>query len=286
VIAGRQLQLVTLGQLRAVGLSNDAVTTRCRRGSLRRVYAGVYLFGGLPMLPGARELAAVLTCGGCAVVSHVSAAVIWGLVPSAAVVHVTVVARKCRSRPGLQVHRASELANADRSTRHGIPVTAPARTLIDLAGTAEDHELDRAIGEARVQGLVNDRDLRAALQRAGRRAGVGRLRATLNSEDESDYTPQAAEGRMRQLVKQARLPRPVYQAIVEGWPVDFLWPEQRLIVEVDGYKFHSHRGAFERDRRKDIQLVAAGYRVVRVTWRQLVQEPIAVAAMLAAALAV
>src|SRR5262249_38133289 len=149
------------------------------------------------------------------------------------------------------------LDEADRAARHGIPLTSPGRTLIDWAATAADHELYHALGEARVQKLVDDRALDEALDRAGRRAGVARLRALLEGEEELDYTPLKAERRMRRLIGEARLPRPVYQAVVEGWPVDFLWPDQRLIVEVDGYRFHSHRGAFERDRRKDMMLVAA-----------------------------
>ena len=286
VIAERQLGLITIGQLQAVGLHKDAITTRCRRRSLTRIHSGVYLLGGPPPVPGARELAAILALGHSAVVSHRSAAAMWGLAAVEATVEVTIVGGSARSRDRVKVHRAGGLDPLDRATRHGIPLTGPARTLIDFAATAADTELDRALSEARVQRLVNDRNLAEALSRAGNRAGVGRLRGVLAREDESEYTALEAERRMRQLVKQARLPRPTYGAIVEGWPVDLFWPEHRLVVEIDGYQFHGHRGAFERDRRKDAMLVAAGFRVIRITWRQLTEEPLAVAAALASALAV
>ncbi len=286
LVAQRQLRLLTIAQLRALGLSKDAVTTRCRRRSLTRIHTGVYLFGGPPLLPGARELAAVLTVGGSAYISHRAAAVMWGLAAVAGTVEVTVAGRNVRSRDGIAIHRVAGLHPDDRATRHGIPLTGPARTLIDFAATATGYELEHAVGEARLQRLVDDGDLATALNRAGNRAGVARLRAVLAGEDESGYTRLEAERRMRQLIAKARLPRPRYNVIVDGWEADCLWPDQRLILEVDGYRFHGHRGAFERDRRKDMALVAAGYRVIRVTWKQLVNEPMVVAALVAAALAV
>jgi very-short-patch-repair endonuclease/predicted transcriptional regulator of viral defense system len=284
-VAERQLGLVTTEQLNMVGLSRDAIMTRCRRGNLHRVYHGVYLLGIPPMPPGARELAAVLACGGSGLVSHRSAAVLWGMVDPLPSMHVTVVGRKYRSREGLKVHRSSHLDPLDATTKNGIPLTAPARTLIDFAGEADDSELERAISEARMQRLVDDRDLEAALRRAGNRRGVARMREILRSEGEPGYTRSEAERQMRRLIEQARLPPPRVNARIGGFEVDFYWPGHKLIVEVDGFRFHGHRAAFERDRRKDMTLVAAGYLVIRVTWRQLTEEPLAVAATIASALA-
>jgi very-short-patch-repair endonuclease len=99
-------------------------------------------------------------------------------------------------------------------------------------------------------------------------------------------TRSEGERLMRRLARAAGLPEPVANSRVVGWEVDFLWPAQRLVVEVDGYQFHGHRTAFERDRRKGLALAAAGYRVIRISWRQLVHQPILVAAQLAQALAV
>ncbi len=286
-IAAQQLGLITTSQLQLAGIGRRAIESRAHRSLIHRIYRGVYLVGNPIPLPGARELGAVLACGPHALLSHASAGAVWGLTPAPnGEVALTVVGRNGRSRQAITVHRVSRLAAVDRATRHGIPLTAPARTLVDLAATAEDYALDHALGEARVQKLIDDRALAQALDRAGRRAGVARLRAALEAEGEWDYTPLKAEQRMRRLIAQARLPRPVYQAVVEGWPVDCLWPDQRLILEVDGYRFHGHRGAFERDRRKDMMLVAAGYRVIRITWRQLSEQPLAVVSAIAGALAV
>jgi very-short-patch-repair endonuclease len=156
--------------------------------------------------------------------------------------------------------------------------------LIDLAADVDDSELDRALNEASALKLLRDGDLDGALKRAGNRRGVGRLRTLLRAEGEFGYTRSAAERRMRKVIADARLPRPIANAPLEGFVVDFLWPQFKLVVEVDSYAFHGHRGAFERDRRKDMVLLAAGFLVVRVTWRQLVHEPIAVAAVLASAI--
>ena len=236
-------------------------------------------------LPGASELAAVFACGGGALVSHRSAAALWGLLPgNAHAVDVTVVGRHCRSRPGIDVHQAGQIDKRDIRRRNGIPVTAPARTLIDWAATASDDEFEQAVSEARVQRLVRDGEIEAALARAGNRSGVARTRAVLRAEDDSGYTRSRAERLIRALLKAARLPAPRVNVPVAGYSVDFLWPEHKLIVEVDGFQFHGHRAAFERDRRKDQVLTMAGYRVIRITWRQLRDEPLAVAAAIAGAL--
>ena len=286
-VVAQQLGLITVTQLQLAGIGRRAIESRAERSLIHRMYRGAYLVGNPIPLPGARELGAVLACGPGSLVSHASAAALWGLTPTpTGDLALTVVGRNCRSRRDITVHRVSQLATADRATRHGIPLTGPARTLIDFAATATGYELDHALGEARLQRLVDDGDLARALNRAGNRAGVARLRAVIAGEDESGYTRLEAERRMRQLIAQARLPRPRYNVIVDGWEADCLWPDQRLILEVDGYRFHGHRGAFERDRRKDMALVAAGYRVIRVTWKQLVNEPMVVAALVAAALAV
>lgn len=123
------------------------------------------------------------------------------------------------------------------------------------------------------------------IERAPTRRGSGVLRALLRSELESGYTRSAAERRIVKVVRQAGLARPLLNEPLLGHVADFLWPRQRLVVEVDGYGAHRHRAAFESDRKRDQQLVAAGYRVVRVTWRQLRDEPLAVIASLAQALA-
>ncbi len=170
--------------------------------------------------------------------------------------------------------------------KNGIPVTSPARTLLDYAASAPPDELERAIAEAYALKLVTSDEIHWTLGRARNRPGAGRLRAELDREAGPQWTQSDAERRMLRLIRSARLPPPRTQVRIAGWPADFLWPEHKLILEVDGYLFHSHRRAFERDRRRDAAHVAAGYRVIRVTYRQLREEPLAVAVVIARALEV
>jgi very-short-patch-repair endonuclease len=236
------------------------------------------------MLPGARELAAVLACGPAAFVSHRSAAALWGVAPAVAEdVAVTVIGRG-RVCKGVRTHGVAALHRADRDRMRGVPVTSVARTIIDFASEATGDELERGIAEAYARELITDRALYAAMDRVPRRAGVKAVKAELRRAGGPRWTQSEGEQRMLRLIRAARLPAPETQERIAGWPADFLWPDQRLIVEVDGYPFHNHRRAFERDRRRDQAHIAAGYRVIRVTWRQLTEEPFAVIAIIGRAL--
>ena len=164
-------------------------------------------------------------------------------------------------------------------------MTAPARTLLDLATVATPRELERAFGEAVTQRLTSPASLVAAVDVAQGHRGVRRVRSLLASEEEPALTRSEAEERFLALLREADLPPPAVNAHVSGHVVDFVWHDRRVVVEVDGFRFHSTRFAFERDRRRDAELSAAGYRVLRVTWRQLRDEPLAVIARLAGALA-
>ncbi len=144
-------------------------------------------------------------------------------------------------------------------------------------------DLARALEEAEVQRLVTRRQLAALLDRSRRRAGAGALRRALARYDTPALTRSEAERQMLELIRAARLPTPRTNTPVNGHEVDLLWPEHRLIVEIDGFTFHSTRTAFERDRARDQELQTAGYRVIRITWRQIQEEPEALIATLAAA---
>jgi very-short-patch-repair endonuclease len=210
-------------------------------------------------------MAAVLATGGA--LSHHTAAALWGFrPPHDGAPHVTVANRDARSRQGLNVHRTRSL---NAAVHLGLPLTTAPRTLHDLAPLLSQGELERAVEEAVIRGLARPEELttRPALRRA--------------AIEEPQITRSEAERRLRRLVKAARLPRAVTNVKVAGWEVDAFWPRERLVVEVDGFAYHGNRAAFERDRRKDAALVAAGYRVVRITWRQLVDEPHVVVALLA-----
>jgi very-short-patch-repair endonuclease len=283
-IAGRQLGLVTSRQLQAAGWGRGMIARRARDGRLRRLHRGVYLVGHPVPLPGALELAAVLACGGGALVSHRSAAQLWGLTKVAELTEISVIGRHC-VHAGIRVHRVANLDPRDRALKNGIPITSPARSIIDFAAGSPPDELEWALAEARARRLLTDDDLRAALARAGSRAGVGAVRAAMRTERGPRLTRSEAERRLLRLIRAAGLPEPVTNARVAGIEVDFVWPDMRVVVEVDGFAFHGHRSAFERDRWRDMALRDAGFEVVRMTWRALVDEPLRVIVHLARALA-
>lgn len=285
--AARQRGLVTRAQARSLGLSDGAIDERLRRGALHRVQRGVFLVGHAVPPPFAAELAAVLACGPDTLVARSSALALWGL-PFASQagdpVDVLIVGRKARSRHGLRARRCSALARQDATRRHGIPVTAAARTVVDLAGDLHLPDLEELVNEVQVRRLASSAALRGALDRGGPRHGAGRLRAIL-AEPDLGVTRSRAERRLRGILRSAGLPAPRTNARVAGYEHDMLWAEQRLIVEIDGFAAHGTRRAFERDRRRDARLQVAGYRTVRVTWRQIEGEPVALAARLAVLLA-
>ncbi len=278
-----QRGFVTHDQLAAAGLTRHAIAHRLTTGRLTLHHKGVYLVGRPSLEPLGRETAAVLFCAGHAVLSHLTAAHLWALTPARPDdVSVTLVGRDLRSRSGLHFHRVTQLDRADLRRRHRLPVTSPARTVLDIAALGSS--LERVLAEAQVQRLLRPGDLEDAIERAPHHRGVARLRALLEAGRDPALTRKEAEERMLALIRDAQLPAPIVNGRVHGLEVDFRWPDQRLIVEIDGYQFHGHRAAFERDRRRDQTLAAAGYRVIRVTWRQLVEEPLAVIARIAMAL--
>jgi very-short-patch-repair endonuclease len=284
-VANQQLALITTHQLHVAGVSRGEVRRRVEAETLHRRYRGVYLVGHSIPLPGARELGAVLACGDRAFISHRSAAALWGLArPPFEGVEITVVARGCRSRDDLRVHRVDHLSAIDRAHKSGIPVTSPARAILDYAATASATELEYAIAEAYAHNLSDEPRILAAIDRVPNHAGVASLRAILRQPGGPRRTRSGGERAMLRLIRAAGLPAPRTNALVAGFNADFLWPEERLIVEVDGYPFHSPRAAFERDHRRDIAHKNAGYEVLRFTARQLEEEPLYVAAVIARAL--
>jgi very-short-patch-repair endonuclease len=208
----------------------------------------------------------------------------WGLLDrQPRIVTVTAVGRHRHSSGILHVHRSNNLSAQDVRARHRLPVTNPARTLLDLATT--EHDLERAVAEARVQGLIRPGQIEAAIGRAPKHPGISPITALLSVDSGPAWTRSDGERRLLQLIRDANLPLPLVNQRVLTYEVDFVWPAQKLIVETDGHRFHGHRGAFEADRRRDQALAAAGYRVMRITWRQLVAEPTVVIARIAMALA-
>jgi very-short-patch-repair endonuclease len=181
-------------------------------------------------------------------------------------------------RPGIRVRRTATLDDEDRTTHRGLPVTAPARTLADLAAVLPQTALERAITEAEIQQLdVHDR-LQALVAARSGRPGAAKLARALGHA--GTVTRSVLEERFLALCDAHAVPRPEANVLVGGLEVDFLWRQAGVVVETDGYAFHGTRAAFERDRARDAALLGAGLRVVRVTHRRLTQEPEAVAGLL------
>jgi very-short-patch-repair endonuclease len=281
-IAGAQRGLVTRGQLAALGFSAKAIEHRVQTGWLHHIHRGVFAVGSPVLQPLGAETAALLYAGDDAVLSHESAAAVWGLATHPSFIVITMIGRHARRQPGLRIHEVKALDLRDVSIHHGLPVTSPARTLIDCAARGG---IDDLLNEARVRKLVTDDALEAAMSRCPGRAGIARLRARLAAEQGPAFDRSRAERILRRMVEQGGLPWPRLNTYVLGFEVDAYWPEHRVILEVDGHDAHGHWAAFQRDRRRDQILTAAGYTVIRVTWHQLTGETLGVAVRVAQALA-
>ncbi|HEY2162242.1 MAG TPA: DUF559 domain-containing protein [Solirubrobacteraceae bacterium] len=284
-LGSAQQGCVTHSQLLDSGISRHRIYQAIKVGTLHRRHSGVYVVGHLALAPYANEAAALLACGEAAVISHRSAAWLWGLLSERPTeVDVTLIGSQCRPKQGIRRHRVKRLDDRSLRRRHGLPATSPARTVIDLAAEASDAELERAIAEGRAQGLIREGELERALEEAGTRPGTGRLRALLRAEGDPGITRSEGERILRRYLRAAGLAQPVTNRKVGRWEPDFLWREERVIVELDSWPFHRDRRAFERDRRKDMAMRDAGYTVIRITGRQLKDEPLMVIAHIARAL--
>jgi very-short-patch-repair endonuclease len=275
--------VISSAQLVAAGISPRWVQRRVDRGWLRRLHRGVYLAGPLEA-EHSLAMAATLAAGPGALISHYPAAVLWVLRPRCeGPMEITIVGRDRRNRDGIRIHVVNSLHPQDASRRHGIPVTSAARTLLDLAATAPTRDVERAVNEAQIHHRVSTHSLNEQFSRYPRHRGTAALKLAMRPEPK--LTRSKAERLMLDLIRKARLPEPETNARVGTYEVDVLWREQKLVVEFDSYAFHSSRRSFERDRRKDRELNALGYTVLRFTWRELVHEHEAVVATLATALA-
>ena len=285
-LAARQHGVVSRAQLVGAGVSPRIIEHRLSKGYLEPLHRGVYRAGPAPARR-EREMAAVLACGPEAVLSHASAGVEWKLLPRVSPSDPVEVSTRVAYRqpgPGIRLHRVSTLTPNETTILDGVPITTPARTILDLASFLKPQALEGALARAERRSLV-DRDGISHLL-AGRRwlRGAPALRAILARGSAPAFTRSEAEDRFLQLIRRAHLPAPETNWIVEGYEVDFVWRSGRLVAEVDGFEFHSSRAAFEGDRERDAALMAAGFRVLRVTWRQLARAPEMVVARLRRAL--
>ncbi|HEY0390215.1 MAG TPA: type IV toxin-antitoxin system AbiEi family antitoxin domain-containing protein [Solirubrobacterales bacterium] len=281
-LAESQHGVVSIGQLRRCGISDDAVRARVALGQVHRVHRGVYALGHLALSPEGRWMAAALALGGGphgagsilarwgAAVSHRSALSLWSLLPAnSAPSDVIVSGDGGRARrAGIRVHRSLSLVAGEVTLHCGIPVTTPRRTIGDL----------REAIAARRSWAISARELRKAIRQAnvfGLPIGPGDARVRTRSDLERDFI---------RLCRRHQLPPPEVNVRVGPYLVDFLWRERRLVVETDGYLYHRGEAAFQEDRARELGLMRRGFEVLRLSELQLNEEPAQVAEVLAARL--
>lgn len=288
-IADGQHGVVSRRQLIAVvGLGSNAIDRRLRLGRLHRLHPGVYGVGHRVLSREARWMAAVLHCGPGAVLSHRSAAALWGIrpVPSRAI-EVTVP-RKSRSHGTVQ--RRYAVLPADEVTTHlGIPVTTVPRTVFDLAAVSSADVVEAGLRQSEYLRLYDRLSLPDLLARYPGRHGSKAVRTCLARRRETPgHTRSWLEDQFLPFLDEHRLPRPQLNVWIEArgdrFQVDCFWPATRAIVELDGFAAHGTRAAFRADRARDRKLRAAGYGVTRIAPEQLSEEPEAIAADLRALL--
>jgi predicted transcriptional regulator of viral defense system len=275
-IAGARHGVVSRDALRAIGFSDPAIARLLKAGRLHRLYRGVYAVGHTVLNCNGRWLAAVLACGPGAALSHRSAAALWGFRASAAaridvaVPHTSGV----RSTARIVVHRSRR--GVQTTVREAVPVTTPMQTLLDLAMALPRRPLEKACENAEALQLFDLNRLDA------RHPGAKRLLEIVETHDLGTMTRSETEDAFLALCDRHGIPRPLVNSRVEGFEVDFCWPDERLIVETDGRQ-HATLAAFGRDRAKDALLTARGWRVMRFTKRQLRRNPDEVAALVLSA---
>jgi very-short-patch-repair endonuclease len=282
-LAARQHGVVSRRQLLALGLKSGAIGSRVRARRLAPLYRGVYAVGHAQLRPEGFRLAAVLAVGPDAVLSHRSAGAVWGLRSWSGVHELTVRnanGREDRATDGLRIHRCVTLRDDEVTRLDGIPITTVARTLVDLAALLRDHELRRAIESAEQQGMFDLRKVERVLSHHPGMPGTPRVRRLLEEFRAHGVTLTRSdlESRMLQLCLAHGLPRPQVNRHRDGREVDFRWPAHRLVVETDGWATHRIRRACEADRGRDRRLAVEGWRSIRVTHRQVRDEPAAIAA--------
>jgi very-short-patch-repair endonuclease len=286
-LAAAQHGVVCRAQLYEAGLSARAIDRRVGGGRLKVLYRGVYRVGPVAGLR-AQEMAAVLACGAEAVVSHRSAASAWQILPPRRPqdpLDITVPGVVRRRLGGIRAHRARTLAPGEVVRVDGVPFTSPGRTLLDLANVVGPGEFERAAAQAERLALITPPVVKTLLIAHARHPGSRALRRLFEGDSRPAFTRSEAEAQLLGLIRKARLRAPETNVRLAGYEVDFLWAAEKLVVEVDGYAWHSSAGAFARDRRRDATLTAAGFRVVRVTWTDIVDDPEATLVNLAQALA-
>jgi hypothetical protein len=265
-IAAGQHGNITTEQLLALGMGRGAIRYAQRTGRLFRVYRGVYAVGRPPVAPLERAAAAVLACGPKALLSHSSAMALWGVWKHWDEPFEVTVAGD-RRPSGIRIHRCSTLTRRDIDRQHGTPVTSPARTALDMAPRLKRRPLTRLINDARRAKLLTLEDLADVVARNLSHPGTPLLRPHLDNPQ--NPTRSGGEDDFPIFCQRHHLPTPLMDTTLHGFEVDAYFPEERVIVELDGWPFHRYRESFEGDRDRDATMLAHGIPTVRITYDRL-----------------
>jgi Protein of unknown function (DUF559) len=273
----RQHLVVATWQMKRCGYSEWAARRAVRTREFDRLYRGVLTVAGTHLTFKGRCMAAALACGRDAVISHHAAAALWDLRPIPQIV-TDVTAPTQHSVNGIRSH-VSPVPQPCRTHIDAIPVTTLERTYLDYAEQATPRQLTAALEAADRRHILDLRKLRSLIDSSPGRKGIKTLNAAIiDMDSDPQWTQSPPELDFLHLIAQTDLPQPLANRLIEGHLVDFVWPAQRLIVEIDSYDFHTSRAAFEADRVRDAHLQTAGWRVLRITARRLQTHPQAVVA--------
>jgi very-short-patch-repair endonuclease len=279
-LAVAQNGVVTLEQLGGLGLTENAIDKRTTARRLHRIHQSVYSLTPSVMTQRGRFMAAVLACGPDAVLSHRSAAYLWGLVDDwDEPIDVTAPNRRGRSPDGVAAHRDRSLQPIDKTTHHDVPCTTVARTILDFAAVEPDWKVRKVVAQAEVLQILDKSKLRALLKRSRRRRGVARVRLILDTiHPQTKRTRSELERLFLEMCAKREIAEPevnVWLLAADGrrYQADFLWRDQKLIIEADSRRFHDTDSAFVSDRKRRQQLELAGWRVSQCTWEEVEREP-------------
>jgi very-short-patch-repair endonuclease len=283
-LAHRQHGRVAHRQLRELGFTTEAIRRRVESRRLIRLYRGVYAVGHASETAHGAWIAAVLACGDGAVLSHRSAAALYGILSDARATIDVTTKRGRAGHPGIRLHRVRTLHEEDVTVVDGIPVTSVARTLLDLAETVPLRLLRRAVEQAEKLGLFDLTAVERVIARSSGRRGVKPLRAVLAERIVPADVRSELERLLPEICRAAGLPQPALNVSVAGRVVDALFAREKVVVELDGYRWHRSPAELERDDETIVALKLAGYRVLRFTYGQVTQRPDYVAASIREAL--
>lgn len=278
--------MVSAAQLYSLGVTKRAIEYRVETRRLHPEFRGVYSVGCGELPPLAREQGALLACGKRAFLSHETAAAVWGMLPTLPTeVEVTVVRRYRASSEGINVHRIKDIDRREVRNHEGLWVSTPARAVLEIAATASANELIAAIDEGLADRLFTPQELDEVLARNRPCRGSARLAQILGDPTATAVSRSRREKRLLRLIRDAAPPLPETNVPFGRFELDFFWPRERLVVEVDGYNFHRGPRAFGRDREKELAVRAAGLDMLRVTGNHVMERPWMVLAAIAGELA-